>query len=205
MNDMMLWIVALGIGGAGLLLLGLAGVAAVAIRSAASSRSQSDQAASTVPQPAGAFSPAPADQPSSAAMRAPATGELPGRGGPWVWFKACVFALIHAVAASFVLGGLTFFEDLVRANDEIRRRGTVSFPPQLLPPSLAGTAASGSLAQPVEELADGTHRQRYRTAAGELRERDLPPIDTSKWEVVDILDEAGPDGEALVGGYQPPE
>jgi hypothetical protein len=196
-NDMMLWIVALGIGGAGLLLLGLAGVAAVALRSAAARRAQSDYAAPTTAQQTATVSSSPQDQPLSAS----AMEGLRGGAGPWIWLKACIFALVHALTASFVLGGLTFFEDLVRANDEIRRTGGVSFPAQLLPPSLAGTAGPGSR----EELPDGAHHQHYRTSAQELRERDLPPIDTDKWEVVDILDEAGPDGEALAGGYHPRE
>ncbi len=109
---------------------------------------------------------------------------------------------LHAGVVSFVLGGLTFFEDLVRANGEIRRTGTVSFPRQLLPPSLTGAQPSGTLPESGEEVAEGPYPQRYRTVAA-LRERDLPPIGAAEWEVVGILDEAGPDGEALVGGYHP--
>jgi hypothetical protein len=195
MNDMILWIVALGIGGLGLLLLGVAGVAAAAISSAQRGRRATEAApparraavspASGAGRPAGAIG---QDAPDAAPD---ATGTL------WAWVKACVFALIHAGVVSFVLGGLTFFEDLVRANGEIRRSGNVSFPRQLLPPSLGGNQPSGA-----DETIEATYSPRYRPA-GALRERDLPPISAAEWKVVDILDEAGPAGEALVGDYRP--
>ena len=197
---MILWIVALGIGGLGLLLLGVAGVAAAAIGSAERGKRATEAAppvrraavspASSASRPAGAIG---QDAPEAAPD---ATGAL------WAWVKACVFALIHAGVVSFVLGGLTFFEDLVRANGEIRRTGNVSFPRQLLPPSLGGHQPSGALTPADDEALEATYSPRYRPA-GALRERDLPPISATEWKVVDILDEAGPAGEALVGDYRP--
>ncbi len=204
MSDMVLWIAALAIGGGGLLLLGIAAAAAVALRSAGR-RSHGGAAASSPPQAAASSSAASATATPVADRSEPDEGAAPPAGPestwtPWAWLKACIFAIIHAGAVSFVLGGLTFFEDLVRANSEIRRTGNVSFPPQLLPPSLTSDPATRLLERGSGERRAGDDYQRYWAAAEELHERDLPPIETAEWKVVDILDEAGADGEHLAPG-----
>jgi hypothetical protein len=125
------------------------------------------------------------------------------------WLKAWVFAFIHAGAVSFVLGGVTFFEDLVRANEEIQSTGTVNFPKRLLPGTFSGPEPARSLAHRSDEDALGDDRYGpYRARDQAFMGRDQPTIstaETAEWKVVDILDEAGPDGEALAGGYRPGE
>lgn len=202
MSDMVLWIAALGVGGVGLLLLGVAGLAAAALRSG--SRRSRGSGGGEVPQRAVAQheSTAAAARQGQTNGAAPDAGQ-PGGGALWAWLKACVFALIHAGAVSFVLGGLTFFEDLIRSSREIKHTGSVSFPAQLLPPGLSDMPTSWQGGQFEERTTQSLYDPRYGTPG--LRERDLPPVITTEWEVVDILDEAGPAGEGLVGGYHATE
>jgi hypothetical protein len=134
MNDSVILTVALVVGLLGLLLLFLGGAAALLLgagtqraketSSASKSQSRGKRAASVrESQP-------PAPVPAA---------EHAGVGGMVAWMKAWVFAIVHAATVSFVLGGITFFEDLVRASLEIRRTGTVTFPKQLLPGTLSGS------------------------------------------------------------------
>lgn len=181
MNDEILWIAAIAIGGIGLLLLGIAGIAATTIRSAAQGRR---------PNPEGTE-----HQTAYTTYENP-----PARGTFWVWIKAGIFAILHAGVVSVVLGGLTFFEDLVRAGREIRRTGTVSFPPQLLPGGLDGVWTPRLLSGSTEEIPACPHSSRgYQGRSNFV----IPSAVSEEWKVMEILDSAGPDGEALAGNYRP--
>jgi hypothetical protein len=181
MNDSELWAVALGIGMLGLLLLTIAGAVAMYLNiraqrargaaSAGKSRSNAGDAASA------AKSQSRTGDVASTDRSQPRAG-----GGFWAWVKAWIFALVHAGTVSVVFGGITFFEDLAKAGQEIQRTGTVTFPKQLLP----GT------------LAESTSRKRLSRPADDLEDRDQPsgtPPDPAGWEVVDLLDEVEAGGK----------
>ncbi len=173
MGDSTLWAIALGIGLLGLVLVVVAGVAAVS----ASVRARRSR---EVP---------PAPDPQSQA--APADVRSDGVGGGWLWLKAGVFAVIHAGAVSFVLGGLTFFEDIARASEEIRTTGVVTFPKRLLPESLTGPEASLPLSRSSDEL---LARPNEQSAAANPEpansgQPDPPDPDGADWEVVGVLTE----------------
>ncbi len=172
MDDSVLWAVALGTGALGLLLLTIAGVVAMYLNTRA--RETRDAAS--------------ADEPQSHTGDVASTGESQLRaaspsakrttaGGFWAWVKAWVFASIHAGTVSLVLGGITFFEDIARASDEIQRTGTVTFPKQLLPGTLAGSASRKRLSRPSDDLENPD-------------QPGAPPPGTAGWEVVGLLDEA---------------
>jgi hypothetical protein len=180
-TDTVLWAIALGIGALGLLLLALAGVAA-AYLTARSQRLQRDtderedegqlsQQRKSVETPQ-----AQGDGPGVAAGRSQTDGAL------WAWLKAGVFASIHALVVSIILGGVTFFEDIVRANDEIQRTGTVTFPPQLLPAVLSNSPDRGRITPASGDSA------RYEVADDKLADVDEPeatlPDDNAEWRVV---------------------
>ncbi len=178
MDDSELLAVALGTGMFGLLLLTIAGVVVMYLNTRA--RSAGDVTSTDEPQPrardaASTDKSQPRDD-SSSAKRAPA-------GGFWAWVKAWVFALVHAGTVSLVLGGVTFFEDLAKANDEIQRTGTVTFPKQLLPGTLAGSVSRKRLSWPSDDFEDRDHP-------------GAPPPDTAGWEVVDLLDEVDVGGNS---------
>jgi|GEM_PF-1269681 len=190
MDDSVLWAVALGTGALGFLLLTAAGVVAMYLnagarraRDAASadkSQSHAEDVASAGKSQSHARDVASADKSqlradSSSAKRATS-------GGFWAWVKAWVFAVVHAGTVSLVLGGITLFEDIAKASDEIQRTGTVTFPKQLLPETLAGSVSRKRLSQPSDDLGDPDQ-------SGE------PPPDTAGWEVVGLLDEADGDGD----------
>jgi len=117
MDNLILWAVALGIGVLGLLLLALAGAAAAYLNTRP--RTVEDEAATRKPQ---ATDKAATREARSHGAGFTAIDRGPSEGGGarnpslWAWVKATIFALLHASAVSFVLGGATFFEDLVRAN-----------------------------------------------------------------------------------------
>lgn len=211
----MLWSAAIGVGAVGLLLLAIAGVAAMVL----SSRAQHRSVTRSQGTPAYGESPHRTQQPLY--TRGPADqrsieGDLPEADHPadrvvggalLAWLKAWVFAFVHAGAVSFVLGGVTFFEDLVRANEEIQHTGTVTFPKRLLPGAFSGPETPHSLNHRADEGVpfDGA-TARYRVHEDGPTGRDRPTfsgIETAEWKVVDILDEAGPAGEALAGDYRP--
>ena len=165
MDDSMLWAIAVGTGVIGLLLLGVAGAAAVYWNF-------------LVRRPRG---PASADRSQSRGGDIAATGEwtpvdtsttaqpqtVPVQS-PLLWIKACIFALFHASTVSIVMGGVTFFEDLVKASEEMKNEGTVTFPKQLLPGPLSNPMSPKRLSHPFKDSSQA------KDAA-----------DPSGWEVVD--------------------
>ena len=179
MDDSVLWAVALGSGALGLLLFTFAGVVAVilngrarrAVGVAAADESQSragDVASTDKSQPRVA---------SSSAKTATA-------GGFWIWIKAWVFAAVHAGTVSLVLGGITFFEDLARASDDIQRTGTVTFPKQLLPGTLTGPSSRRLLSRPSDDLSRSDD-------SGDTSDDvpGAPSPGSAEWEVVNLPDE----------------
>jgi len=180
MDESTLWAVAIGIGLLGLVLLAVGTLAAVYWSAAKNGAGRASSAATHRPQEKSA---AGAGDPKSRAGEVASAGESsprapsPGVGQPvgggfLAWVKAWIFAFIHASTVSLVLGGITFFDDMARANDEIQRTGTVSFPKQLLPGTVTGSAVRKRLSQP----SDGTS------------EKPQPLAESSEaagWEVVD--------------------
>ncbi len=150
MEDSVIWAVAIGSGVLGLLLLGVAGVAVlywngVSRRPRTTApddhkKAQAGAAAATATAPAEGKRP-----PVSAAGPQPASSP-----GLWLWLKAWLFAILHASTVSVVVGGITFLEDLSKASEEIQSVGRVSFPKQLLPGPLTGTASHRQLSQASE-------------------------------------------------------
>jgi hypothetical protein len=192
MNESELWAVALGTGMLGLLLLTMAGAIAMVLsiraRRARDAAFAGKSQANTKVTDAG-------DKSQSRTDDVPPTGKSRSRaklpetkravgGGFWPWVKAWIFALVHAGTVSVVLGGITFFEDLAKAGDEIQRSGTVTFPRQLLPATLAGSATRKRLSQPSDDAV---------TPYEDLDRPADPPPDTEGWEVVDLLEEADTD------------
>lgn len=173
MNDTTLWAVALGVGALGLVLVVVAGVAAISANARARRSRQAPPALE--PQPQAELS----------------SVDRSGGGGGWLWLKAGVFASIHAGAVSFVLGGLTFFEDIAKANEEIRTTGTVSFPKRLLPKTLSGPEASLPLSRSSDELL--ANRVRHANPGVPERassDQPTPPHpEGADWEVVDVPSE----------------
>jgi hypothetical protein len=172
MTDTTLWAIALGVGVLGLLLVLVAGIAALSANARARRSRQ-----------------APAKQASPRQAAAPP--EVRANGGSWVWLKAGVFAFIHAGAVSFVLGGLTFFEDIARANEEIRTTGMVTFPKRLLPKSLVGPDASLPLSRARDEMLGSGRREASaeRSAPANPGREDNPDPGSPDWEVVDVIPE----------------
>jgi hypothetical protein len=172
MSDSTLWAVALGVGALGLVLVIVATVAAVS----ANARARRSREAPPAPDP-----------------RRQTDGSDGARagGGGWLWLKAGVFAFIHAGAVSFVLGGLTFFEDVARANEEIRTTGTVTFPKRLLPRTLTGPDVSLQLSQ-VANGAAGIIEARADVGGdppAAVAETTAPNPDVADWEVVEVVPE----------------
>ncbi|MCX7683603.1 MAG: hypothetical protein N2508_16805 [Anaerolineae bacterium] len=133
MDDAVLWMIAVGSGLLGLLLLTLAGAVALYWKIVTPVPSRKPQSR--------------AEMPSAGGERQPVAASAVS-GSPWLWIKAWIFAMIHAGTVSVVLGGITFFEDIARASDEIQRSGTVTFPRQLLPGALSEASANRRLPRP---------------------------------------------------------
>jgi len=195
MDDSVLWAVALSSGVLGLLLLAVAGAAAAHWKVGARRARDVDSADKSQPHTRNVASTDTTGSPanSSAAQRTAA-------GGPWAWIKAWVFALLHAGIVSLVLGGITFFEDLAKASDEIQSTGTVSFPKQLLPGTLSGPVSRKRLPQPSEDSSrsDDYHSDERpgEETGGDVEVKDTgqsaaPPPDAVGWEVVDLISEVG--------------
>ena len=168
MDDSVIWAIAVGTGVIGLLLLVVAGAAAVywnvLVRrpkgAATADRSQSrggDIAAT------GEWSPVDSS---------PAQPQTVPVQSPLLWIKACIFALFHASTVSIVMGGVTFFEDLAKASDEMKNTGTVTFPKQLLPGPLSNPMSPKRLSHPFKDSS--------QAEAGKAGSDDA-----SGWEVVD--------------------
>lgn len=209
MDESVLWAVALGLGGVGFLILAVAGWATMVFNGGA--RGPRDEAHTGGPQPhadaasskASGSQAADVSAPSKAQGRASSPGaeHRPAGGGFWVWLKAWVFALVHASTVSVVLGGMTFFEDLANASDEIRHTGTVTFPKQLLPGTLIGSASRKRPSEPSGGLLKDGHgsgddrRNEGREDYAETGGVDPPGGSSSTsagWEVVEPTIEDGP-------------
>jgi hypothetical protein len=201
MNESELWAVALGTGMLGLLLLTMAGAIAMVLsirarRARDAAFAGKSQANTEVADAGGKLQSRDDDDvPSTGKSRSraklPETKRAVG-GGFWPWVKAWIFALVHAGTVSVVLGGITFFEDLAKAGEEIQHSGTVTFPKQLLPGTLTGSATRKRLSQPSDDAV----RPAARPAATPYEDLDRPadpPPDTEGWEVVDLLEEADTD------------
>lgn len=179
MDDSVLWTVALGIGMLGLLLLTIAGVVAMYLNtrarrvgdaaSADKSQAHTGDVASTDKSRAHAGDVTSTDK---SQLRADSSSaKRTTTGGFWAWVKAWIFALVHAGTVSVVLGGITFFEDLAKASEEIQLTGTVTFPKQLLPGTLAESASRKRLSRSSDD-------------PGNPDQLGAPPLATAGWEVV---------------------
>jgi hypothetical protein len=178
MDNSVLWVVALGSGVLGLLLLAVAG--AVVVYWNAGARRPREMASADDPQSHdGDIATAEKKRsPASSSNAQPATAS-----SPWLWIKAWLFALFHAGTVSLVLGGITFFEDLAKASEEIQTAGTVTFPKQLLPRTVTGPTSLKRLSQPPGDppMAEG---------GADDSEQDQPgpsPPGAAGWEVVDTV------------------
>ncbi len=163
MNDTLLWMAAVGSGLLGLLLLLVAGAVALYWKVA-------------TPVPSRRSHPR-ADTAYAGEEQRPVVTSTAG-GGPWLWVKAWIFAMIHAGTVSLVLGGITFFEDIARASEEIHRSGTVTFPRQLLPGALSEASSNRHLPRP--------EGKKSSTGKGVVRRLNRPAASSSPvtWEVV---------------------
>ena len=216
MDDSVLWVVALGIGAAGFLLLALAGLIAMYVNT--KPPSAQDQASNDKPESEAKHEPPAKKTPShtqadASAKKTPppiedaaSIDDSPSQvgssrarrktvGGFWAWVKAWIFALIHAGTVSMVLGGITFFEDLANASEEIQQTGTVTFPKQLLPGTLAGPASRARLTgRSGGLLREGRHEENHEkdeattnhNEGTDSKQPDIDPPNTPGWEVVDL-------------------
>ncbi len=185
MNESTLWALAIGVGLLGLVLLAIGALAAVYWSAqkkpgeTASAGQPDAQSASEPPPQAEKIAPPEEHLPPPAA---PDVTRQVG-GGFMAWLKAWIFAVIHAGTVGVVLGGLTFFEDMAKANEEIQRTGTVSFPRQLLPGTVTGATVRKRLSQSPDGLLETG-----ATEAQDSAPPDAQSPDGAEWEVVDILD-----------------
>ena len=196
MDESVLWAVALGTGVLGLLLLTVAGAVAMYLNTRTRAR-RARNTASVDRSQARAEDLAAADESQARAGDVASTDKsqlrvdrsAAGRttaGGFWAWIKAWVFALVHAGTVSLVLGGITFFEDIAKASDEIQRTGTVTFPKQLLPGTLPGPLGGSA-----------SRKKRLSRPSDDLEDPDQPdasPHAAVGWEVVNLPDDADADG-----------
>ena len=215
MDDSVVWVAALGIGAVGFLLLALAGMIAMYLNTKPPSAKGETTAekprfrTKSTPHTNGSHPQARADAPTDESR--PRAGEAIGAdrsqahasqprakrrtiGGFWAWVKAWIFASVHAGTVSVVLGGITFFEDLANASEEIQRTGNVTFPKRLLPGTLSGaesrerlSGSSGGL------LRDGHHHSEVQgdeenedqSQAEGIDQSGASSPDAAGWEVVD--------------------
>jgi len=182
MNEVALWTVALTAAVLGFLLLVIAGVAAALLRSRRIADQDPDMATSAEPHvqeaTRGDSGGVVQDTPSSAS---PGSHIL-------AWLQACVLASLHALVVSLVLGVVTFYEDIVQAQDEIRRTGSVSFPKNLLPGSIVAPYRH-RLSNPEEDYS------RYEAADdgfANLSQNDELTLEVMDWDVVTVSDETKP-------------
>ena len=226
MDDSALWVAALGIGAVGFLLLALAGMIAMCLNT--KPPSAKDRASTETPQPKARRRPSGKKRPSQTKAQASTDESPPAEdaagatgaqssstssharhktvGGFWAWIKAWIFASIHAGTVSIVLGGITFFEDLANASEEIQRTGTVSFPKQLLPGTLSGSTSrerlsrpSGGLLRDGHDHSDNQHDDQPEESnedpieSGEIDPPGEDPAGAADWEVVDLVNEISAD------------
>jgi hypothetical protein len=183
MSDTVLWVLAVGVGVVGFLFLFVAAGVALFLRS----EDRDLGVGSATPPPAagraGAPEP-PSTPPPSEGQPPPSVSEYPeppasprAAGGLWAWIKAWIFASVHAVTVSLVLGAVTFFEDLARASDEIQHTGTVTFPKRLMPgATVQQPAPPRRLSEPVSPVED-------------VDPADIELSDPGDWEIVDFVQE----------------
>jgi hypothetical protein len=176
MDESLLWVVAFGTGALGLLLLVVAGAVAIVLKTV----TRAPRRGSPVKEP----------RSRATARQAPPTGdaEMPPvvSGGPWLWIKAWIFAVFHASIVSLVLGGITFFEDLAKASEEIHNTGRVTFPKQLLPGQLSGSVSQKRLTQSSDDSA--------QTESDDVKKLDGPDASAPGvpgWEVVNLVGDVG--------------
>jgi len=176
-DESVIWTIALWSGALGILLLTVAGVAALYVSiSAHGARDEAstDQSQSSAKDGASTEETA---SPDSSSSKERAAG-----GGFWAWVKAWVFAVVHAGTVSLVLGGITFFEDISKASEEIQQTGTVTFPKQLLPETLTGSASRKLLSRPSGNSAPSDDD---RSAATD-EAPGTPAPDSAEWQVVNL-------------------
>jgi len=182
MDESVLWIVALGTGSLGLLLLTIAGAVAVYWNTATrgpSKTTSSDKSQSRA-----------GDIAAADKKRSPTTStetRPQNTGAFWLWTRAWLFAFFHASIVSVVLGGITFFEDLVKAGEEIQTTGTVTFPKQLLPGTLSGSTSRKHLLQSSGD----SSRAEGDPGVGKLGSPGNASSGETGWEVVDRVNEVG--------------
>lgn len=213
MDDSVLWVVAFGVGALGFLLLAAAGLVAMYLNTGP--RGRGDETPTEHPQAQAEEAP-PADKSQSPPrnettvdesqpQRESPLGTPRASGGFWAWVKAWIFALVHAGTVSVVLGGITFFEDLANASEEIQHTGTVTFPKQLLPGTLAGSMARQRLSQTSGGLLrDGYGRggnpadepSKDPAGAEDDNQPNEAPSKAAAWEVIDVANEAGREPES---------
>ena len=176
MDESMLWIVAFGTGALGLLLLAVAGAVAIVLKTVA----RAPRRAPPVEEP----------RSRATAKQPPPTSEAETphvvSTGPWLWIKAWIFAVFHASIVSLVLGGITFFEDLAKASEEIQSTGRVTFPKQLLPGQL-----SGSMSQKCLTQSSGDSAQTESDDVKTLDSPDAAAPGVPGWEVVNLVSDVG--------------
>lgn len=208
MDDSALWAVALGIGALGFLFLTIAGAVAMVLETR-KRRARGVTSAEKSPSRAEDKAPDSKSRPHAGGKASRRESQLrtdlprakrTSAGGFWAWVKAWVFAVVHAGTVSLVLGGITLFEDLAKASDEIQRTGTVSFPKQLLPGRLSEHGPQERLSRPSGGLLSDGHGRgddQQREAheddaeAGDLDQPNGTSPDAAGWEVVDLVNEAG--------------
>jgi hypothetical protein len=175
MEESMLWAVAIWSGAFGLLLLVVGGVAAVYLNARA--HRPGDPAPLSRPQShTGDIAAADKIQPPVQ----PADAQRAATKSPLAWAKAWVYAFLHAGIVSVVLGGITFFEDLAKASEEIQQTGTVTFPRKLLPGTLSGAMSPRLLGNPQQREGTGDGGE----GEGHEQPGPAPPDGASEWEVV---------------------
>ena len=182
MEESVLWAVAIGTGVLGLLLLAVAG--AVAAYWSTVARRPRRVASIDKAQPRGGDLASTGKGRSSAN---PSEAQPAPVNSPWLWIKAWLFALFHAGTVSLVMGGVTFFEDLAKASAEITSTGTVTFPKQLLPGTLSGSASRERLSQPSGD----SSKAEVDAKVGEPGRTGAASADEAGWEVVDLVNEVG--------------
>ncbi|MCP4543355.1 MAG: hypothetical protein GY832_40090 [Chloroflexi bacterium] len=168
MNESVLWVIAIGTGILGLLLLAVAGGVAVYWNFIARKPKEAPYT--------GNLATAGTERvPANAPPAQPTTGN-----NPLLWIKAWLFAILHAGTVSVVMGGVTFFQDLAKSSEEIQTTGIVTFPKQLLPGTLSDSASRERLSQPSKDSPKAEKRRRPGKASDH----------TPGWEVIDLVDEA---------------
>jgi hypothetical protein len=202
MDDSALWVAALGIGAVGFLLLALAGMIAMYLNTKPSSTKDTPPTNGSRPH---ARADAPTEEPrprageAIGADRSQAHASQPRAkprtiGGFWAWVKAWIFASVHAGTVSVVLGGITFFEDLANASEEIQRTGNVTFPKRLLPGTLSGSESRERLSGPSGALlrdghphstVQGDGGNEDQSEAENPNQPDASSPNAPGWEVID--------------------